>query len=258
MSISMSTGLFEFKYSESETGESALLERHCHFRFEIIAVMSGSIDIMIEGHAYRCQKGEMAVIPPLTYHSVTSSDTSEYKRITALFDGNILPDTIIRRLTASGKISPVYLHPSIPYLTEDLHCAVTKGDPEVYSPLANAIATQLIYSCADDSPADKAERRIEDGGVLGKAIDYLDFHITEKLSLEDISQALFISRSSLCHIFTERMNISPKQYIIQKKMAYATMLIENGMPLTHAARAVGYENYSNFYRMYKKMGTRGG
>ena len=258
MSISMSTGLFELKYSESEAGESALLERHCHFRFEIIAVMSGSIDIMIEGQTYRCKKGEMAVIPPLTYHSVTSSDTSEYKRITALFDGNILPETIIGRLTASGKSTPIYSHPSISYLIENLHGAIVKGDTEVYSPLANAIATQLIYTCADDSSADKAESRIVDGGVLEKAIEYIDLHIAEKLSLENISQALFISRSSLCHIFTERMNISPKQYIIQKKMAYATMLIENGMPLTHAARAVGYENYSNFYRMYKKTGARGG
>lgn len=258
MDLYTSTSLFELKYSASDPSVPALLESHCHFRFEIIAVMSGCIDIMIEGQAYRCEKGELAVIPPLTYHSVTASGKSEYKRITALFEGNILPDIIIDRLTASGKSSPIYSHPSISYLIEDLHAAISKSDSEAYSPLVNAIAIQLIYLCTFDGSSKKAECRIDDDGVLDKAIEYIDLHITEKLSLEDISQALFISRSSLCHIFTQRMNISPKQYIIKKKMAYATMLIENGMPLTHAARAVGYDNYSNFYRMYKKNGAKGG
>ncbi len=48
------------------------------------------------------------------------------------------------------------------------------------------------------------------------------------------------------------MKISPKQYILQKKPAYAAQLIRQGMPSTPAAMRVGYENYSNFYRMYRK------
>mgnify|MGYP003307143845 CR=1 FL=1 len=48
------------------------------------------------------------------------------------------------------------------------------------------------------------------------------------------------------------MKISPKQYILQKKLALASKLIDEGVPRTVAAMQVGYENYSNFYRMYQK------
>ena len=48
------------------------------------------------------------------------------------------------------------------------------------------------------------------------------------------------------------MNISPKQYILQKKLALANKLIRDGTPATVAAMQVGYDNYSNFYRMYQK------
>ena len=48
------------------------------------------------------------------------------------------------------------------------------------------------------------------------------------------------------------MNISPKQYILRKKLATARKLIAEGTPPTVAAMQVGYENYSNFYRQYTK------
>lgn len=255
MGLQISTGLYDFSYSRSEASEQVLLESHCHFRFEIIAVISGSIDIMIEGQIYKCEGGEMAVIPPLTYHSVTISEKSEYRRITALFDSGVMPQTIGDGLSLNLKGSPIYSHPSVSRLIDDLYRAIGREEAETYLPLAEAIATQMIYFCADN------DAQLRGGGhgngVLEKAIEFIDSHITEKLSLDDIAEAVFISKSSLCHVFSERMRVSPKQYVIQKKMAYATMLIKNGASLTEAARAVGYENYSNFYRMYKKTESRG-
>ncbi len=256
MVLSITTRSFEMKYAASDTQTTALLENHCHTRFEMIAVLSGCIDILIEGHAHRCKKGEIALIPPLTYHSVTLSDTSEYKRITALFDGSSLPPIISKKLTENIQAKPIFSLEALPYMTASLHKAIEKRDTETYSPLAESIALQIIYTCAEEKRPEHSPAETPSDDVLENAIKYVDRHITEKLSLEDVAQALFISRSSLCHIFSERMQISPKQYIIQKKMAYATMLIENGMPMTQAARAVGYENYSNFYRIRKRFATK--
>ena len=49
------------------------------------------------------------------------------------------------------------------------------------------------------------------------------------------------------------MKISFKQYVLQKKMAYATRLMLNGVSAGEAAKTIGYENYSNFYSVYKKI-----
>ncbi len=256
MKLFMKTEKFDLGYSEGDTNNATLRENHCHIRFELISVMSGSIDIMVEGRTYRCSKGESAVIAPLTYHSVTVTNNSEYKRITALFDASVLPEAIAKRLADESSEAPIFHHSSFYSLSEDLMRVITGGDGENYSPLADAIAIKMLYTCADGKHAKQSEDAKSSEGLLERVIRYIDANIEKKLTLDGIAQAHFISRSSLCHIFSERMQISPKQYIIQKKMAYASMLMANGASATHAARTVGYDNYSNFYRMYKKANIK--
>ena len=78
----------------------------------------------------------------------------------------------------------------------------------------------------------------------------------EKILLDDLARHTARSKSSFCHLFEEKMKISPKQYILQKKLALAGKLIDEGVPRTAAAMQVGYENYSNFYRLCKKNLTK--
>ena len=84
-------------------------------------------------------------------------------------------------------------------------------------------------------------------------LTYIDEHLCEKILLEDLALHVACSVSSLCHLFQRRMNVSPKQYILHKKMALANKLIRDGTPPTSASLLVGYENYSNFYRLYSKI-----
>jgi AraC-like DNA-binding protein len=89
--------------------------------------------------------------------------------------------------------------------------------------------------------------------TLQEILLYIDGHIGNKITLEDIAAHASLSVSSVCHIFTDKMKISPRRYIIQKKMALATKLIRSGVPATLAAAQVGYEDYSGFYKIYKKQ-----
>lgn len=94
--------------------------------------------------------------------------------------------------------------------------------------------------------------KVETDEFLQKALCYIDAHLHEKILLDDLALATARSKSSFCHLFEQKMKIAPKQYILQKKLAVASKLIDEGMPHTVAAMQVGYENYSNFYRIYHK------
>ena len=98
-----------------------------------------------------------------------------------------------------------------------------------------------------DAPA-----KIETDEFLQKTFEYIDLHLNEKILLDDLAKYTARSKSSFCHLFESKMNISPKQYILQKKLALASKMIDEGVPRTVAAMQVGYENYSNFYRLYLK------
>ena len=88
--------------------------------------------------------------------------------------------------------------------------------------------------------------------ALQSVLDHIDAHLCEKITLDDIAAATAHSKSSISHIFVEKMRITPKQYILQKKLALARKLINSGTPPTLAAVRIGYDNYSDFYRIYRK------
>ncbi len=82
---------------------------------------------------------------------------------------------------------------------------------------------------------------------------YINSNITRQITLDDISTNVFLSKSTLSHLFKSKMNISIKQYILQKKMVYASEQIANDIPANEAAKIIGYDNYSNFFTIYKKI-----
>ena len=98
---------------------------------------------------------------------------------------------------------------------------------------------------------------VKTDSFLQSAIEYIDEHLCEKIYLDDLAKHTFRSKSSFCHLFESKMKITPKQYILQKKLALANKMIKEGIPATEVAKQIGYENYSNFYRAYKKQYQKG-
>ena len=94
-------------------------------------------------------------------------------------------------------------------------------------------------------------RQIADS-FLTKTLTFIDTHLCEKISLDELSLHAACSKSSLCHRFHEKMGVTVKQYVIEKRMALASKMMREGELPTAVASAVGYENYSNFYRIYQK------
>lgn len=70
------------------------------------------------------------------------------------------------------------------------------------------------------------------------------------LSVEDVAEHVFVSKSYLSHIFIKTMNISVARYIRLKKMYLARNLLKQNYPATYVAQYLGYENYSTFLRCY--------
>lgn len=81
---------------------------------------------------------------------------------------------------------------------------------------------------------------------------YLNEHLTEDISIEDISSRFFLSRYYLMHIFKEQTGYTIGGYVSSKRLLLARELIANGTPITEVCYACGFRNYSTFSRAYKK------
>lgn len=235
---------FQIEYIESEIHHSILWENHCHARYEMIAVMDGDISVLLEGQACRLQKNQIIIISPLVYHSVTANGTGSYRRITALFGGDAIPTELQALLAKQGKsalTSPVQL--------EKIRKLCQQKEQAFYVPLMHSLMIELLY---DTLQVSAESVPLETDAFLQKSLSYIEEHLHEKILLDDLAKHTSRSKSSFCHLFEEKMKISPKQYILQKKLAVASKLIDEGVPHTVAAMQVGYENYSSFYRLYWK------
>ena len=240
----MKTNKLDVIYVESKIEQPILWESHCHTQFEMIAVLEGDVNIMLEGKTYRLKENEMIVIPPLFYHSVTANEKGNYFRITALFELDLIPKIIQNEFIKQGKtstISPLQIQKII---------KICKSERKLfYAPLLQSLMVELFYDTLNSTTL-STENKVDD--FLLKALQYIDNHLHEKISLDDLAKVTIRSKSSFCHLFEEKMNVTPKQYILKKKLAIASKLIKEGTPKTLAASQVGYDNYSNFYRLYLK------
>ena len=244
MTFEFHTTDFEIEYIESKIAHSVLWERHCHSKYEMIAVVDGDITVMLEGRNYRLKKNEIIIIPPLFYHSVTVNEEGSYRRITALFNDDAIPSVLQGEFAKHERNTSVNSS-----RMEKIKDICQKEDPFFYEPLLQSLMTEIFY---DAYIRPQPHERIEADEFLRKTFEYIDLHLHEKILLDDLAKHTSRSKSSFCHLFESKMNISPKQYILQKKLALASKLIDEGVPRTEAAMQVGYENYSNFYRIYLK------
>lgn len=235
---------FEIEYIESEIDHSTLWERHCHSKYEMIAVTDGNITVMLEGQKYHLKKNQLIIIPPRFYHLITANGEGNYHRIIALFGNDAIP-SVLQDEFAKCERNTVINNSHI----EKIKDICQKEDKSFYAPLFQSLMIEIFYD-AFLMPQDNT--KIETDEFLQKTFEYIDLHINEKILLDDLAKYTSRSKSSFCHLFESKMNISPKQYIIQKKLALASKLIDEGVPRTVAAIYVGYENYSNFYRLYRK------
>jgi AraC-like DNA-binding protein len=88
---------------------------------------------------------------------------------------------------------------------------------------------------------------------LKRALDMIDAYPSRDFSLELLSSECGVSVSTLSRLFRSHLDISPVNYIIDRRLEQAKMLIDLGdMTLKEIADKCGYKSESFFSRSFKK------
>ncbi|WP_105614760.1 AraC family transcriptional regulator [Vallitalea okinawensis] len=97
----------------------------------------------------------------------------------------------------------------------------------------------------------RTENLIEN--YIKKAMQYINTHYGDKITVSDVANFVGIDRKYLHHIFKEKIDIGPQQYIIIFRMTRAcSFLSDTNKSVSDIAKTVGYENPHNFSKMFKK------
>lgn len=83
---------------------------------------------------------------------------------------------------------------------------------------------------------------------------HLDMHLTEKISLQEMSRIAHLSVSHMCAEFTRAYATSPGKYLLERRMVTAKYLLANRtMTVTEVAQEMGYPDIYQFSRMFKRI-----
>jgi AraC-like DNA-binding protein len=84
--------------------------------------------------------------------------------------------------------------------------------------------------------------------------NYIDVHIREKITLEDISNSLYISKSHIERAFKKEYGVTPIVYCTNQKIAQvASMLITTDYSLSQISQQLGFSDVKYMSKSFKKI-----
>lgn len=82
---------------------------------------------------------------------------------------------------------------------------------------------------------------------------YVMDHLQEAITIDDLAKYFFMSKSTFMHAFKRACGDSVYQFVLHQRMEAALKMIEEGIPLTTVSHSCGFNDYSNFYRSFKRQ-----
>jgi AraC-like DNA-binding protein len=80
---------------------------------------------------------------------------------------------------------------------------------------------------------------------------FIDLNFDRALNLNLLSDVRFTSKFHLLRLFKKYYGLTPKQYLIAKRIEKSKEYLKNGMPVTETCFAVGFESPCSFSTLFK-------
>jgi AraC family transcriptional regulator len=134
---------------------------------------------------------------------------------------------------------------------------VLETNPKNSSFYADSIATGFAVHLLTHYATRKLKLREYNGlpkDKLKQAVDYMNAHLGEDISLADISTQLCISQYHFARLFKQSMGITPHAYLIQQRVDKARQLLrQTELTVLDIADQCGFANPSHLAKHFQKQ-----
>ncbi|PWL81714.1 MAG: hypothetical protein DBY18_02965 [Clostridia bacterium] len=220
---------------------------HLHSDAEIVALFAGRATLLLDGVEYTLEAGDFAVIFPNRIHSYRADDAvtvgkfifspRDLPPLTEIFETQRPQTPVIRaaRLRDSG----------IPQLAQEILSAYADAAPAVRRAYLMLLSAKLVTLCAPEKTQDG------DNTAVLRVLAYCEKSFAEPLTLDSVAHALFLSKSYISHIFSDKIGMPFRQYINRLRVNAAERLLrETDRSITDIAAAAGFSGIRTFNRAF--------
>ena len=238
---------------------------HTHDYYEFYMFLEGNVSMHVGKRSYHLVPGDMLLIPPGTRHHAYNIDeklpcqrfvfwiSQDYcQKLLELSEDYIY---IISHVQSKKQYLYHYdtiafnaLQAKIFRLIEEIH-ANRFGKAAKIELCVNDLMLHINRSIYEtEHPA----TRKETNALYDNLIHYIEAHLDEDLSLDELSKKFFVSKYHISHIFKENFGISIHQYITKKRLSMCKDAIISNDNITKVYLMFGFKDYTSFFRAFKK------
>ena len=124
--------------------------------------------------------------------------------------------------------------------------------PAGHQPGISGSRRRVMLSCIETITAKYI--RIQDDPIWERIDSYIDGHIHDKITVEDISATIFISPSTIYHRTKQNTGMSLSNYVARRKMIKASeYLYLTDYKINYISTLLGIDDYNYFSRLFRRI-----
>ena len=229
---------------------------HTHACYEILYIISGEIEISVEGRRITARSADAVFLNQLEQHS-TRVLKAPYVRYFLL-----LPTRATDQEVGDNRLLSVFKRhsPAFPYAIHAPGLAeyfrILEKIPQDFYAAERAMAlvrlvlmdTFALYPAAFDGG--NKEPLLPISNIQAE----IDHSISDPFSLSALARRYHVSTSCLSRHFKECVGLSPLQYVTRSRLVFArALLAESSLPVGTVAVRCGFGDVSNFIRRFRQQ-----
>lgn len=252
------------------TQSAAAEHPHYHDYYQLCYVAKGELCHTGQQEQVKLLQGDAFLIPPGFQHSICfvrpSSELYSLSFHPALFHKGFPESGVYRFLTALGEEKNLSVklrirldegqRQTVGALLESLLQQQSREEPSQLSAVPSLIsATICILSQAYAAHTEASHWVPEDAScaqAVRDCIRYLDEHIAEVITPEQLTRRYGIGKSAFYTLFQQQTGMPPQKYINARRVRMAKQLMEEQphLSLGEIGEIAGFRDASTFYRNF--------
>ncbi len=240
------------------------IDYHYHEFYKLLFIVSGNGGYSIEGKRYQIKAGDIILVGSNCVHRPEFESGLPYERIILY----ISPEFLTGQSTADCDLTECFtgdfghvLRPDEAagnYFSAQIKALENALADHRYGRtiVSNSILLQLLVEIARGFRQDQVQKPAP---VLPKSkrileiVRYLDAHLTEDISIDELAEKFYFSRFHMMRRFKEETGTTIHTYLSDRRLMLARDLILQGTPATNACFQCGFQSYASFSRAYGKL-----
>ncbi len=244
---------------------------HTHDYFQIYYITKGRLVHFLENESSNLSRGDMFIIPPGVMHHIMPDKNAVFysfsfmpgfieqdSRQNKLATGFLRslqakePDKRIRPKLNVAESELLYIENIMEHILSEFNQKPLGYDETIYA-YTVLLLNHIARNYFEKSKEDFSKHFVDSRQFVLYCVEYIKNNFSEDISLEEISKRSNMSKTSFCTLFRKITGHSFNSYLNLCRIKKATELIKKGYKITAIYGLCGYNDFSTFYRNFKRI-----